>query len=126
MLARHPQDTRRTFFRVGGSRSSMPAPLGDLIGLADAGRTPAGEPYLAEVGPGDRLEGEVWYRTGLQLGVTVDAWGDGLLVLTHSPSVPQAYGAASMTLTTYGMDDDALADLEARWGAWFDKRYEAV
>lgn len=125
MLARHPQDTRKTIFRVGGTRSSMPAPLGDVLGLGAAGRTPAGEPYVAEVGPGDRLEGEVWYRTDLQLGVTVDAWGDGLLILTHSPSVPQRYGAASMTLTTYGLDADALADLEQRWGSWFEKRYEA-
>jgi hypothetical protein len=126
LLARHPEDKRRTIFRVGGSRSGTPLPLPDLLGLSAANRTPAGEPYVAEVGPGDRLEGEVWYHTDLQLGVTVDAWGDGLLVLTHSPSVPQQYGAASMTLTTYSMSDEAYADLEARWGAWFDKRYEAV
>ena len=124
MLARHPQDTRHTIFRVGSARGSVPAPLGDLLGLTAAGHTRAGEPYVAEVGPGDRLEGEVWYRTDLQLGVTVDSWGDGLLVVTHSPSVPVPYGAASMTLTTYGMEPDALADLEARWAAWFDKRYE--
>lgn len=126
LLARHPQDKRRTIFRVGNSRSSMPVPLPDLLGLSGANRTPAGEPYVADVGPGDHLEGEVWYRTDLQLGVTVDGWGDGLLVLTHSPSVPQPYGAASMTLTTYGMSDDALADLEARWGEWFEKRYEGA
>ena len=85
-LARHPQQRRRTLHFDGAARSAVPMPLPDLLGLANAFRTPAGERYVADVGPGDRLEGEVWYRTGLQMGITVDAWGDGLLVLAHSPS----------------------------------------
>jgi hypothetical protein len=124
MLARHPQDTRRTIFRVGGARSGVPTPLGDLIGLSEAARTNAGEPYQADVGPGDHLEGEVWFRSGLQLGVTVDGWGDGLLVLSHMPGTPEPFAAASMVLTTYGMDKEAFADLEARWDEWWNKRYE--
>ena len=43
----------------------------------------------------DLLSGEVWFRSNLQLGLTVDEWGDGLLLLAQSPSVP---GAASMFL----------------------------
>lgn len=123
-LARHPQQRRRTIWRAGAARSAVPMPLGDLLGLADAFRTPAGERYVGEVGPGDRLEGEVWYRTGLQLGVTVDAWGEGLLILTHSPSSKEPFELASVTLTTYGMDGEVFADLERRWGKWFAARYE--
>jgi hypothetical protein len=123
-LARHPQERRRTVFRAGVARSGMPTPLGDLLGLATAARTPAGEPYVADVGPGERLEGEIWYRTTLQLGLTVDGWGDGLLVLAHPPSAPEPFAYATMTLTAYGLDDAAHADLEARWGKWWSARYE--
>ncbi|MGQ0846633.1 MAG: SRPBCC family protein [Sporichthyaceae bacterium] len=123
-LARHPQERRRTIHRAGAARSAIPMPLGDLLGLSDAFRTPAGEPYVSDAGPGDHLEGEVWYRTGLQLGVTVDAWGDGLLILSHSPSAKEPFSLVSLTLTTYGMADEAFADLERRWTKWFDARFE--
>lgn len=124
MLARHLQHTRRTFFRAGSARSAMVVPCGDLLGLSDASATPAGEPYLTDLGPGDHAEGEVWFRTGLQLGVTVDAWGDGLLIVTHSPSAAEPFADASVILTTYGLDDDAFADLERRWATWWQARYE--
>ncbi len=123
-LARHPQQRRRTIHHAGAARSAIPTPLPDLLGLSNAFRTPANEPYVADVGPGDHLEGEVWYRTGLQMGVTVDAWGDGLLILTHSPSSEEPFAVVSVTLTTFGMDADAFADLERRWAKWFGARYE--
>ncbi|MGQ0467273.1 MAG: hypothetical protein ACT4QG_18395 [Sporichthyaceae bacterium] len=123
-LARHPQRRRRTIYRIGSARSAVPMPLPDLLGLGDAFRTPAGERYAGDAGPGDRLEGEVWYRTGLQLGVTVDGWGDGLLILAHSPSAKEPFSLVSMTLSTYGLDDGAFADLEKRWGRWFAARFE--
>lgn len=123
-LARHPQQRRRTIHRAGTARSAVPMPLPDLLGLGDAFRTPAGERYVGDAVPGDRLEGEVWYRTGLQLGVTVDGWGDGLLILAHSPSAKEPFALVSMTLSTYGMDDAAFADLERRWSRWFAARFE--
>lgn len=123
-IARHPLQRRRTLFRAGAARSGMPTPLGDLLGLAGAVRTPAGEPYVAEVGTGDRLEGEVWYRTTLQFGATVDGWGDGLLIVTHPPSAAEPFGLATLTLTTYGLDAETFADLERRWGRWWTARYE--
>lgn len=123
-LARHPQVRRRTVFRAGFARSAIPTPVGDLLGLAEAARTSAGEPYQAVVGPGDRLTGAVWFRTGLQFGATVDDWGDGLLVLTHPPSALAPFGTATMILTTYGRDDETLADLDRRWGKWWSARFE--
>jgi hypothetical protein len=123
-LARQPGKRRRTLHFDGAARSAIPMPLPDLLGLANAFRTPAGEPYVADVGPGDHLEGEVWYRTGLQMGVTVDAWGDGLLVLAHSPSSGEPFAVVSLTLSTYGMSDADFADLERRWSKWFGARYE--
>ena len=51
-----------------------------------------------EVGPsGSRyavggLTGEVWFRSADQLGLTVDQWGDGLLVLQPAAAVLTGYG----------------------------------
>ena len=47
--------------------------------------------------PGQRyatsgLTGEVWFRSALQLGLTVDAWGHGLLVVTPTSAVLTGYG----------------------------------
>jgi len=124
VLARQLQRRRRTIFRAGAARSAVPTPIADVLGLFNAARTPAGEPYVADVGPGDHLEGEVWFRTGLQLGVTVDGWGEGLLILTHPASSDEPFGLATMILTTYGLGEDDFADLERRWGMWFAARYE--
>src|SRR3954462_15588521 len=91
--------------------------------IAICGAT-GGEPYQADVGPGDHLEGEVWFRSSLQLGVTVDGWGDGLLIVSHMPGTPEPFAAASMLLTTYGLDAAAFPDIEGRWDEWWNKRYE--
>lgn len=49
--------------------------------------------------PGDRyawrgLTGEVWFRSDHQLGLTVDQWGGGLLVLQADAAVLTGYGVA--------------------------------
>lgn len=31
-----------------------------------------------------------------------------------------------MTLTTYGLSDAALADLQTRWQGWWDTQFETV
>ena len=50
--------------------------------------------------------GEQLYRNEHQVGVVVDDYGPGLLIL-------HANGMA--IVTTYGLDDDAFAELERRW-----------
>ena len=48
-----------------------------------------------------------------QLGLTVDAWGDGLLAVSTAP------GGGSAVLTTYGLAAGELAALRERWvAAW--------
>lgn len=61
------------------------------------------------------LDGEPWFRSANQVGVTVDAWGEGLLVLVDAPS-------AMAVLSTYGLDDEAFAELETRWTALWAAR----
>jgi hypothetical protein len=45
--------------------------------------------------------------------------GDGLLITAYQP----ATRAAMAVLTTYGLDDDALADLDATWSPWWGEHY---
>ena len=89
--------------------TSAPAALGlDVDG-------DAGDRYDATVA-GEHLTGEVWFRSAHQLGLTVDAWGPGLLVLADAPNGGGRAGSA--TLTTYGPID---GDRESRWtGVWRD------
>ena len=120
-FARHPGQTRRTIFFSGPPRAAQ---LGrSLLGL-DAAPAP-GEPYRMPLGPDD-ASGQVWFVSRHQIGVTVDAWGDGLLVVAESP--PKAdkrpRGATMLTLTTYGLSDAAFADLEDRWKTWWEARFE--
>ena len=95
----------------------MPAlELLGLGGVGDRGR------YPVTTAVGDVLAGDVWFRSLRQLGLTVDHWGDGLLLVTQSPSVP---GAASMFLCTSGLDQAVFTDLESRWTAWWDGHFKS-
>lgn len=85
--------------RRGHGRASWLGGLGELV---------AGERYAAGLVTGDELAGEVWFRAEHQLGLTVDGWGDGLLVVAEAPA------GTSAVLTTYGLDAAALEALRAR------------
>ena len=122
-FARHPGQTRRTLFFSGPPREDQLAR--SLLGLDAA--PAAGEPWSMPLGPDAAASGQVWFTARHQIGVTVDAWGDGLLVVVdHPPSAKRPRGATMLTLTTYGLDDAALADLQARWQAWWRERFETI
>jgi hypothetical protein len=53
----------------------------------------------------------MWFRSEHQLGLTVDAWGDGLLVVSAAPS------GGSAVLMTYDLDARELEALRERWTA---------
>ncbi|MDQ4134340.1 MAG: hypothetical protein M3179_14330 [Actinomycetota bacterium] len=116
-LARHPGEDRRTVRLEGQALASNPLPVIGTLGLTAAASVEVGKRYEADAAWGDDLVGEVWFRAPDQLGLTVDGWGDGLLVVTSSRASP---GAAALTATTYGFDDDALTGLHDRMAAtWF-------
>lgn len=120
-FARHPGEKRRTIFFSGPPHADQ---LGRSVLGLDAAPAP-GEPYTMPLGPDDAY-GQVWFVSRHQIGVTVDAWGDGLLVVAESP--PKAdkrpRGATMLTLTTYGLSDAAFADLENRWKGWWEGHFE--
>lgn len=103
-----------------------------LAGSNDSGRDVAAELELPD-GPtidtallGEHVKGEVWFRSEHQLGITVDAWGDGLLVVSGTgPTDDKPEGAAMAILSTYGLDDARLAELSERWSSWWASRFPA-
>jgi hypothetical protein len=108
---------RRTLFFAGSNESGRS--VVDELGL------PAG-PTIDAALLGEHVKGEVWFRSEHQLGITVDAWGDGLLVVSAiGPTDDKPEGAALAVLSTYGLDDDRLAELNDRWSPWWAERFPA-
>lgn len=103
VMARHPGEARATVFAMG----LLTAPLGDVAAAP-------GEPYAGTLGDVD-LSGTVWFRSEHQLGLTVDAWGDGLLVTARMPDD----GPTMVIGSTYGLAADEVSALQERWSAWF-------
>ncbi|MGH3759487.1 hypothetical protein [Actinophytocola sp.] len=116
-IERQPGVPRRTLFFGGGNPSGRS--VADELGLPEG---PTVETSLL----GEHVEGEVWFRSEHQLGVTVDAWGDGLLVVVSAgPTEDNPADTAMAILSTYGLDDARLAELRERWSPWWTERFPA-
>lgn len=114
-VERQPGAARRTLFFAGSNESGRS--VVDELGL------PAG-PTVETNLLGEHVKGEVWFRSEHQYGVTVDAWGDGLLVVSSvGPTGDRPDGAAMAVLSTYGLDDARLAQLKERWTPWWTQRF---
>jgi hypothetical protein len=113
-VARHPGEARRTVFGMGLIPGADPQATLGLDGIDAA----VGERYEATVGP-DALAGTVWFRSEHQIGLTVDGWGDGLLVAAIVPGGTDEGRPAMAIASTYGLADDDLSALEARWSGWW-------
>ncbi|MFC4858196.1 SRPBCC family protein [Actinophytocola glycyrrhizae] len=112
-VERQPGVPRRTVFLSGHNKAGR-----DLA--RDLGLGAAGTVDLV----GEKVTTEPWYRAEHQSGVTVDAWGGGLLVVASSgPGEAKPDGVVMAILSTYGLSDDELADLTNRWRAWLTERY---
>jgi uncharacterized protein YndB with AHSA1/START domain len=116
-LERHPGEGRRTLFYSGaGDRSTGPASELGLDGTV-------GSAYEGEV-VGEVVTGQVFFRSEHQVGLTVDQWGDGLLVLSQvGVSEQKPTGAAMAVLTFYDVSDDDRSAVDQRWQAWWAPRY---
>jgi hypothetical protein len=118
-LERHPGEDRRTLQLDGAGAAPVdPAALG-------LGRAPAtGERYEGTTDWGERWAGEVLFRNEHQVGLTVDGYGPGLVILhAKPPQVRPPHGGGMAIVTTYGLDDAASAALEERWTSWWRERY---
>ncbi len=117
LLDRDPGGVRRTLFFA--DRHVHSSTVIDRLGLDDVAAAPAGSPYTATVA-GVETTGEVWFRSTNQLGLTVDAWGPGLLVLAGTaPSRTDPAGTSMAILSTYDLDDTAFGRLSEQWSEWW-------
>jgi len=112
-IERHPGEPRRTIFGMGLLPGDPLATLGLAVDAAP------GERYEVTTAPGDVLTGTVRFRSARQVGLTVDAWGDGLLVAAAVPGGTDEGTPAMAISSTYGLDDATRDALEARWSAWW-------
>ncbi len=125
-LARHPGHTRRTVhlsgFRTGpGAKATV-----ERLGLAAPAAMVAGQRYRTRTPWGDPLAGKQWFRSTNQLGLTVDQWGDGLLILFESPKGASSNDSVSAVLTTYLLDDRRFEQVERRWSDWWHANHQAA
>ena len=126
-LERHSGADRRTVFLNGRARAAGTALPGDALGLGPLSTVPVGERYAITTPFGERLEGTVWFRTAYQMGVTVDAFGDGLLIPNDRPQTSKSpHGGGNLVITTYGLSDRAFAELQERWERWWTDKYEVI
>jgi hypothetical protein len=105
-LQQHPGEERRTVFTMS------PVTETDDV-LATIGVDRVDGPWAGMLGPDAGRSGDLWFRSEHQVGVTVDQYGRGLAI------VMRARDQAALTITTYGLDDAAVADLTSRWSDWW-------
>lgn len=124
-VQRHPGQERVTHFTAGTPHE--PRPIVARLGLTDVADQPEGSPYSASLPVGLDITGAVLLRTGSQLGLTVDGWGDGLLMLADSPPAEHRPVAGSAAvLSTYGLPEPELAALKSAWDRWWTDEFQEV
>jgi hypothetical protein len=126
-LERQRGAERRTLFFNGRANAAGTALPTEALGLGELATVPVGERYAAITPFGERLEGTVWFRAPYQLGLTVDGFGNGLLIPNNRPKTSKSpYGGGNVVITTYGLSDKAFADLRDRWQRWWATNYEVI
>jgi len=122
-LARHRDEERRTVFLYG--RLSQPVMTCEALGLTGVAAQPPGSRYAVTLRTGDDLAGEVWFVTDHEVGLTVDDWGDGLMVVATEQEDDPAGPRSMAVLTTYGVDNAGVKAIRERWTQWWTANHKA-
>jgi len=111
---------RRTIYLAGHREQADGPTLAVAAGLSAVAGLAVGERYAATAVTGEALAGVVRFRTDHQLGLSVDAWGPGMLVLAGRPGSPKSpHGGGFALVTTFGLGAERLERLTAAWAdAW--------
>jgi hypothetical protein len=122
-LGRHRGEQRRTLYLSGAAEGAAdPLPPDALDHDTFASLAP-GRRYEAALPTGETVSGELWYRSAHQIGLTVDDYGDGLLVLTGKPAALEpARGSGTVLIATYCLADETLQAVHRRWREWWAAR----
>ncbi len=124
-LDRHPAEARRTLYLSGmpaeGLNTTLPRAR---LGLDALAHLEPGEPYHHASGTGETLSGEVWARSRRQVALSVNAYGDGLLLVTdRSAGTQPPIGGGSVIVTTYGLSDAEFEGVRTRWTSWWTDHF---
>jgi hypothetical protein len=127
LVERAPKLARRTLYLNGRARAAGDSTPLEALGLGALATTGIGDRYAIQTATGETLNGEVWYRSIYQLGLTVKEFGDGLLIANTRPTTAKSpHGGGTLMLVTYGLSDAALADLFVRWPAWWKQTFDVI
>jgi hypothetical protein len=109
---------RRTIYLAGHREAADGPILAAAAGLAAVADLAVGQRYTATAVTGEALAGIVRFRTEHQLGLSVDGWGPGLLVLAGRPGSPKSpQGGGFALITAFGLDEAGFARLHEAWAA---------
>jgi len=111
---------RRTIYLAGHREQADGPTLAAAAGLSAVAGLAVGERYATTAVTGEALAGVVRFRTAHQVGLSVDAWGPGMLVLAGRPWSPKSpHGGGFALLTTFGLGEAQLKTLSDAWpAAW--------
>ena len=127
VLERHPGANRRTLYLNGRAATAGTRLPADALGLDALLVVPVGQRYSATTAHGERLDGELWFRAPYQVGLSVDAYGDGLVIVGTRPTTSKSpHGGGSVIVSAYGLTDSAFRDLSERWTRWWRATYETI
>ena len=119
-LGRHPGEDRRTLYLSGHRPAADSASPAEAVGLGAIDDVAEGARYGLTAANGEELAGEVWYRSPHQVGLTVDGYGDGLLIVTTDPvSNKPPHGGGTAIVTTYGLDAEGFDRVSRAWTDWW-------
>jgi hypothetical protein len=125
LLERHAGEDRRTLYFSGRSRAADAPKPPEAVGLDAIASLPIGARYSLTLATGEAISGDVWFRSENQVGLTVDSYGNGLLVVARRPITAKSpHGGGTTLISAYGMSDAALADVRAKWTAWWHANYD--
>ncbi len=118
---------RRTIYLAGHREQADGPSLVAAAGLSAIANLAVGERFAATAVTGEPLAGVVRFRTEHQVGVSVDAWGPGLLVLAGRPGSPKSpHGGGFALITVFGASEAAAATLTEAWSAAWRRAFTRV
>jgi hypothetical protein len=118
---------RRTFYAAGHRETAEAPALAAAAGLAEVATQAVGTRYEAVAATGEAMAGTVRFRTAHQLGLSVDGWGPGLVVLAGRPGSPKSpHGGGFALLTLFGQPEAAFAARAEAWAAAWRQAFTRV